>query len=61
MAIMESLLSKRIRGLNKVLNSSKILDIDSKVLDVGWAAVMLAYYDGPTVVESISFVTSLKF
>uniref|UniRef100_A0A2S2QYZ2 Uncharacterized protein n=1 Tax=Sipha flava TaxID=143950 RepID=A0A2S2QYZ2_9HEMI len=37
--------SREIKGFNKVLNSFKIIDIKSEVLDVGLEAVMLAYDD----------------
>jgi len=41
-------ISREIKGLNKVLNSYKVLDIE--VLDVGWVAVMLAYDEPDKVV-----------
>jgi len=40
--------SKDIKGFNKVLNSFRVLDIESDALDISWDAVMLAY-DGPGV------------
>lgn len=49
MSLLKSTVSIQIRGFNNVLNSSKMFDIEPEVLNVGWAAVMMAY-DGPAVI-----------
>jgi len=37
---------REINGFNNVLSSFKMFDVESVVLDIGWAAVILEY-DGP--------------
>jgi len=40
-SLFKRMVSKEIRGFNKVLNSSKILDIELEVFNVGRAAVTM--------------------
>jgi len=41
MSLFNRMVSIEIKELNKVLNLFNILDIESEVLDVSWAAIML--------------------
>jgi hypothetical protein len=42
-SLFKMIVSRDIKGFNKILNSFKILDIRSKVFDVRLVAVMQAY------------------
>jgi len=45
-SLLKIIIIREINGFNSLLSSFTMFDVESVVLDIGWAAVTLAY-DGP--------------